>query len=91
MEYIIIGVLKNNDFDYYCEPFDKKRGREELSKFFIEYETGFWIFKRLIGMELIEAETLEKAYEKCSRRFQVLLIKQVNDDAKPQDFKQMCP
>jgi hypothetical protein len=58
-----------------------------MSKFFVEYETGFWFFKRLIGMELVEAETMEKAYEKCSPRFPVRLIRQVNDDAQPSDFK----
>jgi hypothetical protein len=58
-----------------------------MSKFFVEYEAGCWFFKRLIGMELVEAETLEKAYEKCSPRFPVRLIRQVNDDAQPSDFK----
>jgi hypothetical protein len=59
-----------------------------MSKYLVIYESGKF-FKSQVGMEIIEAESWEKAYEKASPRFQVQMMRQVNDDAKPQDFKPM--
>jgi hypothetical protein len=42
---------------------------------------------RQVGMELIEAESLEKAQQKSNPNLKLDWIRQVNDDAKPQDFK----
>jgi hypothetical protein len=58
-----------------------------MSKFFVLYQKGFWIFKEQVGMELIEAESWEEAYEKLSPRVELQMMRQVNDDCKPQDFK----
>jgi hypothetical protein len=58
-----------------------------MSKFFVLYQKGFWIFKEQVGMELIEAESWEEAYEKLSPRVELQMMRQVNDDTKPQDFR----
>ena len=58
-----------------------------MGKFLVVYERGFWFFKNEVGMELVEAESWEKAYEKLSLRFSLKFMRQVNDDSKPQDFR----
>lgn len=58
-----------------------------MHKYLVLYEEkGFW-FSYFRGMELIEAESWEKAYEKLTPRFKLRMMRQVNDDAQPQDFR----